>query len=398
MGCIVVGVTGGIAAYKAVDVVRQLVLRGFSVKVIMTDWATRLVGPATFRAISGNPVSVSLFDDAGSPMQHISLAREADLVVVAPATANTLAKMAHGIADDLLSTTLLATAAPVIAAPAMNDRMYAHPATQANIALLRGRGVRVVGPESGALACGDEGEGRMVDAAAIVEEALAALGLAGSLQGQRVLVTAGGTREPIDPVRFIGNRSSGKMGYSLAEAACRMGAEVVLVSGPTGLEAPRGVEVVEVNTAAEMREEVTARAAACDAVVMAAAVADFTPRGASGEKIKKGGRDGLNLELVATPDILKELGSVKVPGQVLVGFAAETGELRERARVKLAAKKVDLMVANDVSGEGSGFGSDYNRALLLFKDGREVALDLMPKTELAARILEHVASLLRDRA
>ncbi len=394
MTCVVFGVTGGIAAYKAVEVVRRLAERGLDVRVIMTEHATRLVGPDTFRAVSGNPVSVRLFDAPGPAMEHISLARAADLVVVAPATANILAKMAHGLADDLLSTTLLATRAPVLVAPAMNREMYRHPATQDNLRKLRERGVHVVGPESGALACGEEGEGRMAEPPAIVEAALHILGLRGDLSGHRVLVTAGGTREPLDPVRFIGNRSSGKMGHALAETARELGAEVVLVSGPTSLPAPPGVERVMVETAEEMRREVLSRFAGCSAVVMAAAVADFTPARKSEEKIKRGGREGLTVELVPTPDILGELCARRSPGQVLVGFAAETGDLLEKARKKLDDKGVDILVANDVSRPGFGFDSDLNQAVILFRDGREEELDVMPKRELALRIWKAVSGLL----
>jgi len=393
MDCIVFGVSGGIAAYKAVEAVRQLVLRGYQVKVVMTEHATWLVGPETFRAVSGQPVAVRLFDGAGSPMEHISLARAADLVVVAPATANLLAKMAHGLADDLLSTTLLATRAPILAAPAMNREMYRHPATQANLRILRERGVHLIGPESGPLACGEEGEGRMAEPSRIVEEALRILGISANLEGMRVLVTAGGTREPLDPVRFIGNRSSGKMGYALAEVARRMGAEVVLVSGPTHLEPPSGVETVQVETAEEMRREVLERSGQCAAVVMAAAVADFRPASPAEEKIKRKGRAGLTLELVPTADILAELVAAKKPGQILVGFAAETGDLERKARAKLEEKGVDLLVANDVSTPGSGFDSDYNRAVLLYPDGRTLRLDLMPKRDLAVRIWEAVVEL-----
>ncbi len=395
MACVVFGVTGGIAAYKAVEVVRRLAERGLDVRVVMTEHATRLVGPDTFRAVSGNPVSLHLFGAPGPAMEHISLARAADLVVVAPATANILAKMAHGLADDLLSTTLLATRAPVLVAPAMNREMYRHPATQENLRKLRERGVHVVGPESGALACGEEGEGRMAEPPSIVEAALRILGIKGDLSGRRVLVTAGGTREPLDPVRFIGNRSSGKMGYALAETAREMGAEVVLVSGPTHLEAPGGVERVMVETAEEMRREVLSRSEGCAAVVMAAAVADFTPASRSEEKIKRAGKEGLTLELVPTPDILGELRDRKKPGQVLVGFAAETGDLLGNARKKMEDKGVDLLVANDVTRPGSGFESDFNQAVILHRDGREEQLDLMPKRELAQRIWEAVAGLLR---
>lgn len=394
MTCVVFGVTGGIAAYKAVEVVRRLAERGLDVRVIMTEHATRLVGPDTFRAVSGNPVSLRLFDAPGPAMEHISLARAADLVVVAPATANMLAKMAYGLADDLLSTTLLATRAPILVAPAMNREMYRHPATQENLRRLRERGVHVVGPESGVLACGEEGEGRMADPPAIVEAALRILGLRGDLSGHRVLVTAGGTREPLDPVRFIGNRSSGKMGYALAETARELGAEVLLVSGPTHLPAPPGVERIMVETAEDMRREVLSRFADYSAVVMAAAVADFTPARKSEEKIKRSGREGLTVELVPTPDILGELCARRSPGQVLVGFAAETGDLLRKARKKLDEKGVDILVANDVSRPESGFDSDLNQAVILFRDGRKEELDIMPKRDLALRIWEAVVGML----
>ncbi|OFW59716.1 MAG: hypothetical protein A2W01_08075 [Candidatus Solincola sediminis] len=394
MSCIVVGVTGGIAAYKAVEIVRQLNLLGFQVKVIMTEHATRLVGPATFRAISGNPVALSLFEEEFGAMQHISLSHEADLIIVAPATANILAKMANGLADDLLSTTLLASRAPVLAAPAMNDYMYAHPATEANLKILKQRGVQIVGPGCGFLACGGKGEGRMAEPSEIVDAALEILGLYRKLDGVNVLVASGGTREPIDPVRFIGNRSSGKMGYALAEAAKGMGAEVLLISAPTTMEQPIGVERVMVETAEEMEKEVKTRAPHCKAIVMAAAVADFTPIEISGKKIKKLEKGGLYLELKHTPDILKELGENKPVGQILVGFAAETEDLLEHARQKLKGKNLDLIVANDVSREDSGFESDYNKAFLLFRDGREVELSLMPKRDLASLIWLEIAGLL----
>ena len=394
MNRIVIGVTGGIAAYKAVDLARRLILLDFDVKVIMTEHATRLVGPATFRAITGNAVALSLFAEDEAPIQHITLARDADLFIVAPATANIVAKMAQGLADDLLSTTLLATRSPILIAPAMNLEMWRHPATRANMAALEKRGVHVVGPGSGSLACGEEGEGRMAEAEEIVQAALGVLGISGALADVDVLVTAGGTREPIDAVRFVGNRSSGKMGYALAAAARHMGARVTLVSGPTGLEPPRGVDLVRVETAEEMREEVASRAPRCAVVVMAAAVADFTPQRTSGGKIKKEGRDALTVELQPTRDILKELGEARRAGQVLVGFAAETERLVEHARDKLEQKGVDLMVANDVGVSGAGFDSDNNQATLLFRDGRDLRLDLMPKSELAVRIWEVVIELL----
>lgn len=398
MNNVLLGVSGGIAAYKAVDLARRLVQRGFRVKVVMSENATRLVGSATFRAVTSNPVALALFAEGGVPMEHISLAREADVVVVAPATANIIAKMAHGLADDLLSTTLLATRAPVLVAPAMNREMWSHPATTHNLEILKQRGVVVVGPESGPLACGEEGEGRMSDPEAIAEAVLRVLGMRSLLAGAQVLVTAGGTREPIDPVRFIGNRSSGKMGYALAATAARMGAKVCLVSGPSALGCPGGVDRVLVETAEEMRREVVSRAPSSRVVVMAAAVADFMPAQAVGEKIKRSARDKLTLELVRTPDILAELGAMKTDKQVLVGFAAETGDLLEKARAKMREKRVDMMVANDVSSPGSEFDSDYNRALLLFAGGREVQLDLMPKTDLAAFIWEEVSGILEAKA
>ena len=394
MNRIVIGVTGGIAAYKAVDLARRFKLLDFNVKVVMTEHATHLVGPATFRAITGNAVARSLFTEEDAPIQHITLARDADLFIIAPATANMLAKMANGLADDLMSTTLLATRAPILVAPAMNLEMWRHPATQANLEALKHRGVHVVGPDSGSLACGEEGEGRMAETDRIVEAALNVLGLSESLANNHVMVTAGGTREPIDPVRYVGNRSSGRMGYALAATARRMGAHVTLVSGPTYLDVPQGVELVRVETAEEMRKEVLARAPRCSVVVMAAAVANFTPARKSDGKIKKEGRDALMIEFQPTRDILKELGEARKAGQVLVGFAAETGGLIKHARAKLEEKGVDLMVANDITVSGSGFDSDYNQAILLFRDGRDLQLDLMPKTELAAHIWDVVIELL----
>jgi phosphopantothenoylcysteine decarboxylase/phosphopantothenate--cysteine ligase len=394
MSCVVLGVTAGIAAYKAVEVARQLVSKGITVKVIMTEKARHLVGPSTFRAVTGNPVAVSLFDDPGSPMKHISLAREADVVVVAPATANLLAKMAHGLADDLLSTTLLATRAPVVVAPAMNAAMYRHPATQENLRKLRERGIMVVGPEEGFLACGEEGEGRMSEPSRIVDAVLAFLRGGRQLEGKRVLVTAGGTREPFDPVRYVGNRSSGKMGFALAEVASRRGAEVHLVSAPTALEPPQGVDLIKVETAEQMREEVMRLAPEMDVVVMAAAVADYTPERFSVEKIKKEGQEELVIRLRRTPDILQELLERRRGGQIIVGFAAETGDLKEKALSKIRSKKVDLLVANDVTRPGCGFGSDHNQALLVFRDGRMRETDLMPKEDLAALIWDEIARML----
>ena len=325
-------------------------------------------------------------------MYHISLAQEADLVLVAPATANILAKMAAGIADDLLSTTLLATRAPVLVAPAMNTRMYEHPATRHNLSVLRERGVKVVGPGSGSLACGEEGEGRMAEPEELLEAVRQELEGRGRLRGVRVVVTAGGTREPLDAVRFLGNRSSGKMGFALAEAALLEGAEVVLVSGPTWLEPPAGAAYFAVETAREMRDCVLREAACADVVIKAAAVADFAPAQAVPGKVKKE-EAGLTLELERTPDILAELGAAKRPGQVLVGFSAETGQVLENAAGKLRRKNLDLVVANDVSRPDAGFDVDTNQAVLVEADGTAEELPLMTKAELARLVVERVAEI-----
>jgi phosphopantothenoylcysteine decarboxylase/phosphopantothenate--cysteine ligase len=393
-GCILLGVSGGIAAYKAVDLARKLTLEGFRVKTVMTENATRLVGPVTFESVTGQEVSVSLWREPGQPMHHISLAREADLVLVAPATADIIAKMACGLADDLLSTTLLAARCPVVVAPAMNAAMFAHPATRRNLEVLRERGVQVVGPASGQLACGEEGEGRMVEVEELLEAVRQRLGRGLELRGVKVLVTAGGTREPLDAVRFLGNRSTGKMGFALARAALRQGAEVVLVSGPTWLEPPPGAVYHEVETAREMRQMVMREAESARVIIKAAAVADFAPVRKHEGKVKKEQAE-LVLELERTPDILAELGGLKRPGQVLVGFAAETDDLIENALQKMQRKNLDMMVANDVSSQGSGFASDRNRAVLLFAGGAREELPLMDKEELARIIVSRVAGILR---
>jgi phosphopantothenoylcysteine decarboxylase / phosphopantothenate---cysteine ligase len=391
-GCIVLGVSGGIAAYKAVDLARRLIKEGYRVKTVMTANATRLVTPLTFESVTGSDVATSLFREGGQPMYHISLAQEADLVLVAPATADILAKMAAGIADDLLSTTLLSTRAPVIVAPAMNTSMYLHPATRHNLSVLRERGIVVVGPASGSLACGEEGEGRMVEPDELLEAVKRELEGQGSLRGVKVLVTAGGTREPLDAVRFLGNRSSGKMGFALAEAARRQGAEVVLVSGPTWLEPPPGVAFHVVETARQMYQRVLEEAGDAEVVIKAAAVADFTPAKVLPGKVKKEEAE-LTLELERTPDILAELGVRKRPGQVLVGFSAETGQVLENAAAKLGRKNLDLMVANDVSRPDAGFEVDTNQAWLVSADGAAEELPMMSKAELARVVVERVAEL-----
>lgn len=390
---VVLGVTGGIAAYKAVEICRRLVDAGAHVIPVLTDDAQRFVGAVTFSALASEPARTSLFTGAegGEAIPHTRLGQDADLLVVAPATAKLLGKYAAGISDDLLTTTLLATRAPVLVAPAMHTEMWEHPAVQANLDTLRARGVRIVEPMSGRLAGGDVGEGRLADPETIVEAAAAVLAREGDLAGVRVLVTAGGTREPIDPVRFIGNRSSGKMGHAIADAAARRGAAVTLVT-TTDRPAPDGAHVVRVTTAEELADAVVGAYADTDAVVMAAAVADFRPKASAAEKIKK--RDGLpELHLEQTPDVLAELGRRKVH-QVLVGFAAETEDVRANAAAKLTAKRVDLMVANDVSEPDAGFEVDTNRAVILDASGHTEDVPLRTKLALADVILDRVGALL----
>ncbi|MGZ6944859.1 MAG: bifunctional phosphopantothenoylcysteine decarboxylase/phosphopantothenate--cysteine ligase CoaBC [Acidimicrobiia bacterium] len=384
---VVLGVAGGIAAYKAVEVCRRLVDAGAWVSPVLTEDATRFIGALTFSALASEPARTSLFGGP-EPIPHTRLGQGADLVIVAPATAKLLGKYAAGISDDLLSATLLATRAPVMVAPAMHTEMWEHAAVQENLATLRRRGVHVVDPESGRLAGGDVGAGRLADPERIVLAAAELLSRGRDLAGVRVLVTAGGTREAIDPVRFVGNRSSGKMGYAVAEVAAARGAAVTLVTTQARLVTP-AVEVVPVESAEDMHREVLARFPDVDVVVMAAAVADFRPKAAAGEKLKK--RDGLpEIVLEPTPDILAALGEAK-RGQVLVGFAAETERVREHASEKLAAKRVDLMVANDVSAADAGFEVDTNRAILLDSSGAIEETPLVSKVALADVILDWVA-------
>jgi len=394
---ILLGVTGGIAAYKAIELLRLLRKDGAEVTVVMTENAKRFVGPATFQALSGRPVAGDLWAwSPGMPIEHLALAQAAELAIVAPATANTLAKMAAGIADDLLGTLLLAMTAPVLVAPAMNTRMILHPATQANLATLVSRGVHVVPAESGELAAEEAGYGRLA-AVQIIHARVREL-LLGSrdLAGRRVLVTAGPTREPLDPVRYLSNRSSGKMGFAVAAAARARGAAVTLVAGPVALPAPAGVDQISVLTAEQMRAAVLAHVDAADAVIMAAAVADYRPGAPSPEKIKKSGRGRLVLELESTPDILAELGARRGP-QVLVGFAAETGDAAAAARRKLAEKNLDLIVANDVTLAGAGFDVETNQVDIYTRDGRHVAVPLTTKHQVAARILDEVVAALGRR-
>jgi phosphopantothenoylcysteine decarboxylase/phosphopantothenate--cysteine ligase len=394
---VVLGVSAGIAAYKAIEVCRRLVDAGVHVAPVLTERSTRFVGRATFDALGSEPAQMSLWDEA-SPIPHTRLGQRADLVVVVPATADLLARYAGGFANDLLTTTLVATAAPVIVCPAMHTEMWEHPAVQENLRVLRSRGVTVVPPEEGRLAGGDVGSGRLADPAVIVSTALSLLDRAGKpdpvgdLTGTTVLVSAGGTREPIDPVRFITNRSSGKQGHAVAESAARRGADVVLVTTSRHPGA-RGMEVVDAETAADMERELLARAEWADVVIMAAAVADFRPKEAADQKLHKA--DGLpELVLESTPDILAELGRRRRPGQILVGFAAETEGLAERAMAKMAAKGVDLMVANDVSAPGVGFDHDTNAVTIFSTDGADEKVPLAAKSAVAEAILDRVCALL----
>lgn len=393
---IVLGISGGIAAYKAVELLRLLVKSGAEVHVIMTRAATEFVTPLTFQTLSGNPVHTELFNLVSEQeIGHISLADRADLFIIAPATANVIGKIAGGIADDLLTTTTMATKAPVLLAPAMNVNMYDNPLYRENEDKLRRHGYLFAEPVTGYLACGWEGKGKMQDPALILEEAIAALTV-NDLAGKTVLVTAGPTREELDPVRFISNHSSGKMGYALAGAARRRGARVILVSGPTALQPPCGVEFIAVESAAEMRAAVLKHFPECDVTIKAAAVADYRPKERAGDKLKKRGEE-MVIELVKNPDILRELGERKRAGQLLVGFAAETADLEANATIKLTEKNLDLIVANDVSASGAGFNVDTNIVRLLFRDGAKEELPLLPKDQVAAVILDRIVALLGRR-
>ncbi len=388
---VVLGVTGGIAAYKAAEVCRRLVDAGVHVAPVLTEDAQRFVGVTTFNALGSEPARTSLWD-APEAIPHTRLGQATDLIVVAPATANVIGKYAAGISDDLLTATLLATRAPVLVCPAMHTEMWEHPAVQENIATLRRRGVHVLDPEPGRLAGGDVGTGRLADPVRIAETALALLGARdGALAGRTVLVTAGGTREPIDPVRFVGNRSSGKMGHAIARAAAHRGARVTLVTTTEPPVLPSTVSVVKVESAEAMHDAVMAHADTTDVIVMAAAVADFRPKAVADQKLKKG--DGVpDVVLEPTVDILAALGRAKRAGQYLVGFAAETERVVEHAAAKLAAKQVDLMVANDVTAGDSGFEVDTNRAVLVDSNGEATELPLLSKDALARVILDHIAS------
>jgi len=386
---ILLGVTGGIAAYKSPEIVRRLRDEGADVRVVLTPSAARLVSPAVFQAVSGQPVRGELWDEqAEAAMGHIELARWADMVLIAPATANILSELAAGSAGSLLTTLCLASDAPLLIAPAMNQAMWRHPATQHNLATLESRGVTVLGPASGEQACGDTGPGRMLEPAEIVAEVLAQRPFTtGALQNLSVLITAGPTREPIDPVRFVSNRSSGKMGFAIARAAAAAGARVTLVAGPVSLPTPAGVERVNVETAEQMQESVLSRAGESHIYIGAAAIADYRPAQVAEHKIKKR-RDTLELDMVRAPDVLREIASL-ADGPFTVGFAAETRDLEAHARDKLARKQLDMIVANLV-GENLGFDCDENSALVIWPEDR-VELPAMPKTRLAAELVELIA-------
>jgi phosphopantothenoylcysteine decarboxylase/phosphopantothenate--cysteine ligase len=431
---ILVGICGGIASYKAVELVSRLQQAGALVDVIMSEHAEEFVRPLTFSTMSHRPVYSDLWEPSGRAAEtHIALAQDAELLAVIPATANTIAKLAHGMADNMLTAVALATQAPLLLAPAMHQHMYTHAATQANLALLRERGAFIVEPEVGRLASGEIGAGRLPETAVLLGAIQVVLGRDGDLAGRRVVVTAGGTQEPIDPVRFIGNRSSGKMGYALAIEARDRGAHVILISGPVALEAPYGVEVERVETAMQMRDAVQNTVIDADVLVMSAAVADFRPAAAAAQKIKKreggGGtpenvvapladvgpgarepneQEGFSLRLVRNPDILEELvatldGHTGDEGQsgrrrlVRVGFAAETSDLVNYARAKLVAKHLDLLVANDVSRPDSGFGTETNKVLIFHTTGELEDLPVMPKAGVAAAVWDRIVSILGTR-
>ena len=394
---VVLGVSGGIAAYKACDVVSRLRKENVQVNVIMTKHATEFVSALTFQSISQNPVAVEMFEPVTNwDIEHISLAKKADIFLIAPATANVIGKIANGIADDMLSTTVMATKAPVVIAPAMNTNMYENPVTQANIQKLKDLGYIFIEPGYGRLACGDLGPGKLAEPDLIVENIKFLLNKTDELKGKNVLVTAGPTQEAIDPVRYITNKSTGKMGYALAYQAALMGAKVTLVTGPTNIEIPFGIsEVIKIKSAGQMYEAVTSRFYEMDIVIKSAAVADYKPKNISDSKIKKSDSD-LVLELDRNKDILFELGKLKTK-QVLVGFAAETDDLIANAQKKLAKKNLDFIVANDLKQEGAGFAGDTNIAKLLFADGNIVELPIMTKNQLSKEIYDKIIYIMHNK-
>lgn len=389
---ILVGVTGSIAAYKAADLASRLVKQHAEVHVIMTENAAKFISPITFETLTGRKCITDTFDrNHPIEVEHVALAKKADLAIIAPATANIIAKMAYGIADDMLSTTLLACTCPVLVSPAMNTRMYEHPATQANLAVLKERGVKIIEPSSGRLACGDEGKGKLPEPALLVDCILAEIACPKDLAGKKILVTAGPTREAIDPVRFITNHSSGKMGYAIAQAAALRGAEVTLVSGPVSLAPPLGVKLVPITSAHDLFCAVTAVSDEQDIIIKAAAVADYRPAAVSDEKIKKADND-LSLSLARTEDTLQYLGDHKPDGQILCGFAMETSDLENRARAKLAKKNLDMIAANNVKVAGAGFGTDTNVVTFITADSTE-QLEIMSKERVAMKLLDRLISL-----
>ena len=391
--CIVLGVTGGIAAYKACELLRLLQKRGMDVYVVMTKHATQFVAPLTFETLSGHPVAVDTFERPATwEVEHIALAKRADLFLIAPATANIIGKMANGIADDMLSTTVMATKAPVMIAPAMNTGMWDNPATQHNIDVLKSRGVHVVTPATGHLACGDSGAGKLEDVSVIAERAIAVLEKKKDLQGLRVMVTAGPTREALDPVRYISNRSSGKMGYAIARAAQVRGAEVTLLTGPVSIEPPQGVNVVRFMTTQDLLDCALAHAQNQDVIIQSAAPADYRAKEISPIKMKKNGGADMVIELVENPDVAATLGKNKRADQTFVGFAAETNDVLAHAQGKLVKKNLDMIVANDVTAPGAGFDVNTNIVTLVTKEDMR-SLPLMSKDDVADCILDAVLEL-----
>lgn len=394
--CVVLGVTGGIAVYKVCELLRLLQKRGIDVFVVMTQNACCFVAPLTFETLSGHPVAVDTFDRPQTwEVEHIALAKRADLFLIAPATANIMGKMACGIADDMLSTTVMATRAPVLVAPAMNTGMWENAAVQQNVKTLRARGVEIVAPVSGHLACGDSGAGKLEDVEVIAERACEMLFAKKDMEGLRVMVTAGPSREALDPVRYISNRSSGKMGYAIAQAAQKRGAEVTLLSGPVAIEAPLGVKLVPFTTTQELLDRASELAREQDLLIQAAAPADYRAKEIAPQKIKKQGGEPMTFTLVENPDVAATLGKAKRSGQVFVGFAAETNDVLAHAKDKLTRKNLDMIVANDVTRPGAGFDVDTNIVTLITKDGQE-ALPMMSKAEVAERILDRALALRRE--
>ncbi len=389
---ILLGVTGGIAAYKMVEVASSLTKMGNDVKVVMTDSARKFITPMTFKAITHNPVYTDLFDfNIDNEIKHISLADNADIILIAPATANFIARIAQGMADDLLSSIVMASKATVLLSPAMNVNMFKNPLVQGNIKTLKAAGIKVIKPATGYLACGTEGEGRLPEPQILVEYVLKNL-TEKILKNKKVLITAGPTREPLDPVRFLSNYSSGKMGYAMARAASYKGAKVTLISGPTNLAVPLDVELINVETAITMNEEVKKRIDDSDIIIMVAAVADYRPEEKVTQKIKKRKNTNLKINLDKNPDILKNIGKNKREGQLLIGFAAETENIKRNARRKLIQKNLDMIVANDISKDNTGFGSDKNLVHVITRD-KDKKIPLMDKIKLADRLIEEIIQL-----